>query len=92
MRSGRPTWQRPPDAPPHLHRALDELKEARAELQAADRDFGGHREAALKGVDASVQIEEACAGAKVTSDGGKPEKGVYNGTPTTRTSTTSWPS
>lgn len=61
---------------PHMHYALHELKEARVELKEAAHDFGGHREKALKAVDAAiVQIEIALKAAgdpyksgKVTAD------------------------
>jgi hypothetical protein len=45
---------------PHMHHALHELKETRIELKEAAHDFGGHREKALKAVDAAIiQIEIA---------------------------------
>ena len=68
------------EAHPHMHHALYELKEARVELKEADHDFGGHREKALKAVDAAaVQIEKAFEGAKVKFNGGKPGKDAYKG-------------
>jgi hypothetical protein len=49
---------------PRLHHALHELREARVELREAGHDFGGHREAALKAVDAAiVQVEQALVAA-----------------------------
>jgi len=46
-------------AQPHMHAALDHLKAAKAELDAADSDKGGHRVAALRLVnDAIVQVEK----------------------------------
>jgi hypothetical protein len=45
---------------PGLHEALYELREARTELKTAAHDFGGHREKALKDIDAAItQIEKA---------------------------------
>jgi hypothetical protein len=45
---------------PRIHRALYELREARAELKGAAHDFGGHRKAALKDVDVAItQLEKA---------------------------------
>jgi hypothetical protein len=45
---------------PHIHIALYELRETRTELLEAKHDFGGHREKALKDVDAAiVQCEKA---------------------------------
>jgi hypothetical protein len=40
---------------PHLHRAINELKEARVELKEAKHDFGGHREKAVKDVDFAIE-------------------------------------
>jgi len=39
---------------PKIHRAIVALEGAKAELKAADHDFGGHREAALKECDAAI--------------------------------------
>jgi hypothetical protein len=45
---------------PHIHRALFELREARTELKEAAHNFGGHRKAALRDVDAAIaQLEKA---------------------------------
>jgi len=46
-------------AQPHMQAALDHLKAAKAELDAADPDKGGHRAAAIRLVnDAIVQVEK----------------------------------
>jgi hypothetical protein len=43
---------------PHMHAALDALRTARHELEAADADKGGHRAKALRFVqDAIAQVE-----------------------------------
>lgn len=43
---------------PHMHAALDALRTARRELEAADADKGGHRAKALRFVqDAIAQVE-----------------------------------
>ena len=45
---------------PHIHKAIEELREARKELKEADHDFGGHREMALRATDEAIkQLEEA---------------------------------
>jgi len=45
---------------PRIHTAIKALKEARVELKEAAHDFGGHREEALKAVDAAIeQLETA---------------------------------
>jgi hypothetical protein len=45
---------------PHMHHAVHELRETRTELKEAAHDFGGHKEKALKAVDAAlVQMEAA---------------------------------
>ena len=43
----------------HVHHALDRLREARAELDNADKIFGGHREKAIEETDHAIhQLEE----------------------------------
>jgi hypothetical protein len=43
---------------PHMQAALEHLRLARVELEKADRDKGGHREAAVKLTnDAIVEVE-----------------------------------
>jgi hypothetical protein len=45
---------------PHIHRALEELRESRHELKEANHDFGGHRKEALEAVDVAIkQLELA---------------------------------
>jgi hypothetical protein len=45
---------------PHIHHALNELRETRKELKEAKHDFGGHREKALEKVDHALkQLELA---------------------------------
>ena len=44
---------------PHMRRALEHLRAARAELQRAEANKGGHRERALEAVDRAIhQCEE----------------------------------
>jgi len=44
---------------PHMQAALDSLRAARAELEKAEADKGGHREAALRLTrDAIAQVEK----------------------------------
>lgn len=43
------------DKHPHMHHALFELRETRTQLKEASHDFGGHREKALKAVDAAIR-------------------------------------
>jgi flagellar hook-basal body complex protein FliE len=40
---------------PHIHRAIQELKDTQTELKEAKHDFGGHREKALKDVDYAIE-------------------------------------
>ena len=40
---------------PHIHRAIEELREAKKELKEANHDFGGHREKALKECDEAIE-------------------------------------
>ena len=45
---------------PHIRGAIDELQAARKELQTAAHDFGGHRVAAIRAIDAAlVQLRAA---------------------------------
>jgi len=40
---------------PRIHAAIKELQEAKAELQAAPHDFGGHRADAVVAVDKAIE-------------------------------------
>jgi hypothetical protein len=44
---------------PHMHEALDHLRAARAELEAAIPDKGGHRVKAIELTDAAIHEAEA---------------------------------
>jgi hypothetical protein len=45
---------------PHIRAAINELREARKELETAAHDFGGHRKEALESVDNAIkQLQEA---------------------------------
>ena len=44
---------------PHMQAALDALKTARGELNAATPDKGGHRVAALRAVDSAIKETKA---------------------------------
>jgi hypothetical protein len=45
---------------PHLHHALDHLREARDELKSADAIFGGHRDRAIEHTTKAIrQVEDA---------------------------------
>ena len=50
----------------HMHAALDALRTARSELQAADANKGGHRERAISLVDQA--IDETRAGMDFAHD------------------------
>ncbi len=44
---------------PHMQAALEHLRAAKGELERAERDKGGHREAAIRATnDAIVQVEK----------------------------------
>jgi hypothetical protein len=52
--------QAAPERHPRIHAAIEELREARKELEKADHDFGGHRKEAIKAIDeAIIQLEKA---------------------------------
>ena len=40
---------------PHMRAALEHLRAARAELEAASHDKGGHKAAALKAIDQAIE-------------------------------------
>ena len=44
----------------HIHDAIDALRAARADLMSASHDFGGHREEAVRSIDASIHQLEVC--------------------------------
>jgi hypothetical protein len=44
----------------HIREAIDALRAARADLMAASHDFGGHREEAVRSIDASIRQLEIC--------------------------------
>lgn len=44
----------------HIHEAIDALRAARADLMEASHDFGGHREEAVRSIDASIHQLEVC--------------------------------
>ena len=48
------------EAHPHIRAALNELREAKGELQSAAHDFGGHRADALKATDEAIHQLELC--------------------------------
>jgi len=45
---------------PHIHKAIEELREARKELKEADHDFKGHRDEAIEQVDKAIKQLEVC--------------------------------
>lgn len=50
---------------PHMKAALEHLRAARAELQSAERNKGGHREKALEHVNAAIgQVERGISYAR----------------------------
>ena len=50
---------------PHMKAALEHLRAARAELQSAERNKGGHREKALEHVNAAIgQVERGMSYAR----------------------------
>ena len=45
----------PPEPHPHIRAAVEELREARRELQTAARDFCGHRAEAVEATNAALK-------------------------------------
>jgi hypothetical protein len=44
----------------HIHDAIEALRAARGDLMEASHDFGGHREEAVRSIDASIHQLEIC--------------------------------
>jgi hypothetical protein len=44
----------------HIREAIEALRSARADLMAASHDYGGHREEAVRSIDASIHQLEIC--------------------------------
>ncbi len=45
---------------PHIHKAIEELKESKHDLESAKHDFGGHRAEAIKAIDGAIVQLEVC--------------------------------
>ena len=53
-------YQRGGERHPEIRKAIEQLKRAQADLRAANHDFGGHREAALRACDEAInQLQQA---------------------------------
>lgn len=55
--SGQPAA---PERHPEIHDALDALRRARAHIEHAAHDFGGHRADALRATDEAIRQLEIC--------------------------------
>jgi hypothetical protein len=65
---------------PRLHHALYEMKEAYKQLQVAGDQFHGHKDSAMKGLDAAIrQTEKALAAVGDPYVGFTPPAGIYRG-------------
>ncbi len=49
-----------PEPHPQIRAAIDALRRARAHLQEAKHDFGGHRDEAIRAVDHAAEQLEIC--------------------------------
>jgi hypothetical protein len=45
---------------PHIRRAIEELREAKKDLENADHDFGGHRKEASEAIDVALKQLRIC--------------------------------
>lgn len=45
---------------PHIHEALEMMRNAKHELETAEHDFHGHRVASIKHLDAAIHEAEIC--------------------------------
>jgi hypothetical protein len=45
---------------PHIHAAIENLRSAKASLEAAGNEFHGHRVAAIKHIDEAIAEAEIC--------------------------------
>jgi hypothetical protein len=51
----------PPDEPrPHIHAALEAMREAKRQLEAASHDYHGHRVESIKHLDQAIHEAEIC--------------------------------
>ena len=51
---GRPHIEAGVEHHPHLHRVIEELEGARHEIMESGHDFGGHKEEAVRALDAAI--------------------------------------
>jgi len=62
------------DDQPHMQAALESLRQAKEHLEQASHDKGGHREKAMKNVDAAIKNVEAGMKYDNTHESKKEEK------------------
>ena len=56
-----PTPRTPtPERHPQIHQAIESLRNARQPLGHASRDFGGHREEAMRAIDGAIRQLQIC--------------------------------
>jgi hypothetical protein len=63
---------------PHMQAALESLRQAKEHLQQAEHDKGGHREKAIKSVDAAIKHVEEGMKYDNTHESRKEEKKEHN--------------
>ncbi len=50
----------PPEEHPHIHQALESMREAKHHLESAEHDFHGHRAKAIEHLDQAIHEAEIC--------------------------------
>ena len=53
-----------PDQHPHIHEALEAMRNAKHHLETAAHDFEGHRVKAIEHLDAAIHEAEICESMK----------------------------
>jgi len=53
-----------PPPHPHIHEALEAMRNAKHHLEAAEHDFDGHRAASIKHLDEAIREAEICMSMK----------------------------
>ena len=56
----QPAAASPAPAHPEIHEAIEALRRARAHLEQAKHDFGGHRAEAIRATDEAIHQLEVC--------------------------------
>jgi len=53
-----------PEPHPHIHEAIEAMRNAKHQLESAEHDFDGHRVASIKHLDQAIREAEICMSMK----------------------------